>query len=294
MKLYKSPVVFNKDEHTYFLGEKQLFGVTGTLIKRAFPDKYKDVDEETLRKAAEKGSAVHDMIEFHDRFDTAPDNIRLINYERLKYEHGLKVIENEYLVSDEQRYASSIDIVMVNRIGEICLVDTKTTYVLDKKSTALQLSIYKRFFEMKNPMSVSHIYVLWLPNKDETIAEMHELSFVPDDVLDALIDADINDTPFTYSPVPDEYSELESQYRHWDMVMEEAENKLNAVKEKVIELMKSKNISQIKSGIYTVSYIPPKTSRRFDSAAFRKENRLLYDSYMRETESVEQIRFLRK
>lgn len=294
IRLYKSPVVFNKEDHTYHLGDKQLFGVTGTLIRRAFPDKYKSVSEETLRLAAMKGSAVHEMIEFHDRFDTAPDNIRLINYERIKYENGLTVLDNEHLVSDEERYASSIDILAVNRLNEICIIDAKTTYELDKKSTALQLSIYKRFFERQNPeLKVMHIYALWLPNKDESIAELHELAVVPDDVINALIEADINDTPFEYSPIPDEYAELESQYRYWDMILEEAENNIKSIKEKVIDLMKSKGINQIKSGAYTVSYIPKKISKRFDSATFKRENLSLYESYMREAETAEQIRFLK-
>lgn len=294
IRLNKSGVVFNERDHTYHLEGKQLFGITGTLIRRAFPDKYSGVDEETLRNAAQKGSEVHKMIESHDRFDTAPDNIRLMNYEQVKYERGLTVIENEYLVSDNERYASSIDIVMVNRLGEICLVDTKTTYNLDRQSTALQLSIYRWLFELQNPdLKVRHIFVLWLPNKDESIAEIHELSFVPDDVIEALIDADINDEPFTYSPIPDEYAELEAQYRYWDDIREQAENNLKGIKEKVISLMKDKNLSQIKSGFYTVSYIPGKKGRRFDSQAFKRENKPLYESYMRETETAEQVRFLK-
>ena len=38
MKLVKSKVRFDEEQHRYFLGEKELSGITGTLIKKAFPD----------------------------------------------------------------------------------------------------------------------------------------------------------------------------------------------------------------------------------------------------------------
>ena len=59
-----------------------------------------------------------------------------------------------------------------------------------------------------------------------------------------------------------------------------------------MELMKEKNLTQIKSGLYTVSYIPEKTSRRFDSTAFKKENAELYETYMKDSITAAQIRFL--
>ena len=202
-------------------------------------------------------------------------------------------MENEYTVSDEEHYASQIDVVLVNDKDEICLADIKTTYNLDRASVALQLSIYKRFFEMQNPdLKVSHLYAIWLPNKDESIAEFPELSPVDDEVLDALIKADLADEPFSFNPVPQEYEEMEAQYRHWAAIQEEAENNLKAIKEQLMQMMVEKKLQQIKSGYYTVSYIPAKVSKKFDSAAFKKENKELYDSYMKESETAASIRFL--
>lgn len=49
-------ITFIEESHQYFLGEKELKGVTGTLIKKAFPDTYKNIPEAVLMKAAERGS----------------------------------------------------------------------------------------------------------------------------------------------------------------------------------------------------------------------------------------------
>lgn len=297
IRLRKSPVVFNEEEHTYWLGDKQLRGITSTLIKRAFPDKYSGIPESVLANAARKGHELHAQIEFHDNFRTEPENIRIANYERLKEENGLKVVANEYLVSDEKRYASSIDIVMQNIAEEVCITDTKTTWNLDKASVALQLSIYKRLFELQNPgLEVKHAYALWLPNKDETVAELIELPFVDDSTLDALFEADINDKPFTYEPaeaadVPEWYAALEDEYSKWTARKSTAEARLSEIKERLMALMEENGTSQIKSGMYTVSLIPAKETTRFDSALFKKENKDLFDKYQKETVTAAQIRF---
>lgn len=48
-------VTFIEESHQYFIGKKELKGVTGTLIKKAFPDTYKNIPESVLMKAAERG-----------------------------------------------------------------------------------------------------------------------------------------------------------------------------------------------------------------------------------------------
>ena len=291
IELRKSPVVFDAASHTYHLDGVVLQGVTSTLIHRAFPDKYKGIDDEVLAQAAAKGHALHEAIQNYDRFGMVDDD-RIDLYENIKKLHGLTTQENEYLVSDEQHYASSVDIVMTDADGDVCLVDTKTTWNLDRASVALQLSIYKRFFEQQNNgLQVAHLYALWLPNKDHTICELVEVSPVTDDVLDALIAADLNDEPFTYNTVPDGYDELEALYRHYAKMKQEAEQGIDEVKERLMAMMQEKNLTTIKSGYYTVSYIAEKTSKRFDSTLFKSENKELYAKYQKDSVTAAQLRF---
>ena len=40
MILADSGVVFDKENHTYRLGDKQLWGITGMLSSQLFPEKY--------------------------------------------------------------------------------------------------------------------------------------------------------------------------------------------------------------------------------------------------------------
>ena len=292
MKLNQSRVQFDAATHTYHLDGVVLQGITGTLIKRAFPDKYKDVDPEVLAEAARKGHELHEAIQNYDRFGIASDDERVNNYVELKHGRGLITVENEYLVSDNEHYASSIDIVMRNALDEVTLVDTKTTYTLDRASTALQLSIYKRWFEQQNEgLKVAHICALWLPNRDYSICDLVELSPVSAEVIDALIEADLNDEHFEYVTVPQWYEELEVKYRRYAKMKADAEYSIEHIKTQLMEMMKTENLTQIKSGYYTVSYIPEKVGKRFDSTLFKSENKELYNKYMKDSVTAAQVRF---
>ena len=296
IELRRSSVIFDEQQHRYFLNGEELQGVTSTLLRRAFPDKYKDIDPAVLANAAAKGHALHVAIELYDSFgQNATGDERITAYEQLKATRGLTTLENEYLVSDGEHYASSIDIVMQDQNGDICLVDVKSTYTLDKQSTGLQLSIYKRFFEQQNPrLKVEHIYALWMPNRDHSICELHELSVVDSETIDALIEADLNDEPFEFELIPGEWLNLERDYQHWSKVKQEAEEHLDSIKESMLSTMQNANLSAVRTDAMTVTYIPAKTTRRFDSARFRKENTELYDTYMKDVESAPQVRVLPK
>lgn len=294
IELRKSPVVFMEDEHRYFLGDKELQGITSTLIHRAFPDKYKDIDPETLAKAAEKGHQLHTAIELFDNFGGNPANAqdeRIQLYADLMLREGFTKLANEYIVSDEEHYASAIDAVKLNNLKEICLFDFKSTWNLDKASTGLQLSIYKRFFERQNPgLKVAHIYVLWLPNKDHTICQLHELSVVDEETINELIDADLNNKPFTFQKIPDEWQALEFKYRFLLTQKDNVERMLNEVKARMMEIMVSGNYQTIKTDAFTVSYIAEKTSQKFDAKLFKQENEEMYGKYMKDSVTAAQIR----
>ncbi|MBR1448330.1 MAG: hypothetical protein IJ588_06260 [Prevotella sp.] len=286
-ELKKSPVRFDEEKHEYWLGDRQLLGITSTLIHRAFPDKYKGVDSEVLQNAARKGKELHNLIEYHDKFGTDAiehTDPRVQSYERLKTERGLRTIANEYLVSDEERYASSIDIVMLNQQDEICLVDIKTTWKLDRESTALQLSIYKRFFERQNPsLRVVSLFVLWLPNKDMSLAEMISLQPVSNDIIDALMEADIADTPFditaSYGNLPALVASAEDEIIRIEESLKQMKARQEQLKKGLYEVMEKYNVKSFVGSRVRLTRILPTQASSFDSKQFEADHPELYKQY---------------
>lgn len=276
-KLYVSPVRFDKKSHTYSLNGKPLQGVTSTLLRRAFPNKYKDVPEAVLRKAAERGSMIHEDIEYHDKFKTEADSDILSDYDMIKAEKGLRTLANEYLVSDEENYASSVDVVLQQNNGEISLADIKTTYKFDRQSVALQLSIYKIWFEASNPgLKVAHLYGIWI--RDGKV-EFIEVQPVGKQIVKDLIKADLSDKPFSYATVPQWFEHLGNRLKEQLRKKDEIENELEGLKADILEGMRNDGLEQIKTGSFTISYCKPTSSKRFDAKLLKEENKELYDKY---------------
>lgn len=285
IELKKSPVTFRDADHTYWLGDKQLKGITSTLIRRAFPDKYKDIDPDVLANAARKGKELHEAIEYHDNFgQTDTDDPRLAGYDRIKRENGLTTIANEYLVSDEVNYASYIDLVLTDANGDICIADIKTTYTLDRESAALQTSIYKKMFEQQNPNTeVKRLFVIYLPNRDTTIAEIHELQFVGYEVVQSLIEADLADKPFditeTYGDLPIVLRSAEDEVIRIENEMKQMKARQDELKRGLYELMEQHNIKSFESEKIRLTRILPTASETFDTKRFAEQYPELYKQF---------------
>ena len=56
IELRDSGVLFNKELHEYWLGNKQLSGITGMLQRQLFPDEFEGTPDNLLREAARYGT----------------------------------------------------------------------------------------------------------------------------------------------------------------------------------------------------------------------------------------------
>ena len=185
-ELCRSRVKFDPERHTYTLPDgRELSGITPILSEILFPDKYAKVSVEVLKRAAGRGSKIHGAIEFHDTFGARYDDIPEVEwYDRLKRENGLVTLENEYLVSDEELVASSIDVVFT----DYSLADIKTTYRLDTEYLSWQLSIYAWLFEKQNPgLKVPALYAVWLPKPKAGKPRLAKVVRRPDSDVERLL-----------------------------------------------------------------------------------------------------------
>lgn len=63
IELTQSGVIFNEELHEYWLGDKQLSGITEALRKQLHPDMYSAIPKRILEQAAQYGTSVHKSIE---------------------------------------------------------------------------------------------------------------------------------------------------------------------------------------------------------------------------------------
>ena len=130
IELKNSEVIFLEEPHEYWLGDKQLSGITGMIQRQLFPEEYDNVDEAVLKSAATYGTNVHASIEDFDKNWNNDGTVEVADYIKICQEHGLVHEASEYIVSDNNNWASMID--QVYRVSEdtFSLGDIKTYGVM--------------------------------------------------------------------------------------------------------------------------------------------------------------------
>lgn len=283
--LTKPSVVFDKGSHTYFLDGKQLSGITGLLERKLFPTKYAGVDEETLHKAAEYGSNVHEQIAEDDGVDEFVLD-EVLNYRKIITANNLKPIAHEYLVTDSENYASAIDLVFDNEDGTVDLADIKTTYKLDKDYVSWQLSIYAYLFELCNPgLKVNNLYGLWLRDEKSSYEKVYRHD--KDEVLRLLAD-DTEDCFLPDAPkMPADIVEMASQLEEYFTMLKRYEKKYKEqekeFKSRLTKLMGEAGIYNISIGGLKISYVKGYTKSSLDSTRLKKEMPEIVEKYSKTT-----------
>lgn len=152
-------VEFIKDTHQYIVDGIITPSVSEILKETIFFDKYSDVPEAVLQKAAAFGTSIHHAIEHND--DTLLDDTQkrvFADYKRLITEHDITPIKHEQIIYTAD-YAGTFDMIAtIDR--KQALVDIKTTYNLDVEYLSWQLSMYAYAYGHEGDL-----YAIWLPKR---------------------------------------------------------------------------------------------------------------------------------
>lgn len=289
-------VTFIEETHQYFIGKKELKGVTGTLIKKAFPDTYKNIPESVLKKAAERGGLVHNTFEtFCSIFDADIKQYpnpteELLAFHSMLVSFGLHYVASEYLVTDGENFASAIDGVFADEEGNIYLVDYKTTATLHYNNVSLQLSIYAKWFEEQNPdLKVKEIVCMWFKNGQ---SKFQPLPRVADYQIDDLIAAYLaDDAEYQYKvEVPEQFSALEQEFRLITARVDALKIKQDELKEKIMKMMEDNKQKSVKTQFASYSYVAATTKKTFDTKLFKDTEPDHYEHYLKETTTKPSIR----
>lgn len=138
-------LTFDIGPHLYRLCGEVIPSVT-QIMQPLSQKKYGGIREETLRKAAEKGEAVHEGCENWLKYGIEDVPLEYMGYFRAFKEWWS--IRNPSLIGSEvriyhklYRYAGTVDL-LVYIDGRLTLVDIKTTWNLEEKLCRTQLEAY--------------------------------------------------------------------------------------------------------------------------------------------------------
>lgn len=293
MKLNDSNVKFNKELHTYHLDGVVLRGITGTLVKRAYPhtyDKPANLTEEEweniLSQAAERGTAIHEALELYEDVGVIQDIPELNSWVLFKESNNLQCIASEYLVTDSENYATAIDHVLEDEDENAVLVDIKTTATLHVQEVTLQLNICRRLFNMVNPdIKVSKMYAVHLRGDNMHVVEVGSIG---EELLDALFEADIHDKPFDsmvlYGSLPVVFASVEEEIAKLQTEMKAAKERYDELTKGLYALMEENNVKTFTGSKVKLTRKLPTKRKKFNEKLFKEEHADLYEQYLVESE----------
>lgn len=291
MKLNDSPVVFDQENHIYHLDDIVLEGITTILRNQLFQKKYDDVPKEILERAAKKGTLVHEQCELVDALGIEPVVLEAKNYMELKKVHGLKPVANEYLISDEEHFASSIDVVFSgDSDSEVFLADIKTTAKLDIDWLSWQLSIYAYLFEMQNPhLKAKRLFGIWLRGE---VKELKEVQRIDDETIKKLMECEASGNKFVSDdiPLPEngdvipiEAFERAQMIVSLDSKIKSLTEEKKRISDELYQYMEETGEQKFECDRFSVSRIMPSVRPSFDAKGLEKCEPEIYKMYLKET-----------
>ncbi len=289
--LTTSPIFFDPEVHEYLLIGKDFStiaysGVTSILSQVLFPNKYKDVDEDVLARAAARGTRIHELCQATDTRATEPREgddqyvSEVTNYELLKVANDITMIANEYLVSrDDWGIASQID--CVDSDGN--LYDIKTTYRLDTEYVSWQLSFYAEMFEAQNPtLKAGKLFAIWLRGAECKLVEVPRKTPAQ---IQQVIDAWQADETLTTADGDDidRLVAIEEQIAILKDALSELETKRLQALEPIKARMDDDGVKSVDNPRIKITIVADSTSTRFDSKRFKADHSDLFSQYSTET-----------
>ncbi|WP_300969884.1 PD-(D/E)XK nuclease family protein [Porphyromonas vaginalis] len=289
--LTTSPIFFDPEVHEYLLIGRDFStiaysGVTSILSQVLFPNKYKDVDEDVLARAAARGTRIHELCQATDTRATEPREgddqyvSEVTNYELLKLSNDITMVANEYLVSrDDWGIASQIDCVD----SEGNLYDIKTTYRLDTEYVSWQLSFYAEMYEAQNPtLKAGKLYAIWLRGAECKLVEVPRKTPAQiQQVIDAW-QADVTLTTADGDDI-DRLVAIEEQIAILKDALSELEIKRTQALEPIRAKMDEDGVKSVDNPRIKITLVADSTSTRFDSKRFKADHSDLFAQYSTET-----------
>jgi len=164
-------VEFIEKGHLYLYDDLYIIPSVTQILQKMFPDKYKNVPDDILKRKSKYGTQLHKYIEEYEKgiITTTLNYIQEASfnqYIKLKDKYNIEVLEQEQIVHYKDIYAGTFDMIAeVN--GKRYLIDIKATAKLDKEYLSCQLSLYeKAYLYLHSGKKFDGLACIWLPKKD--------------------------------------------------------------------------------------------------------------------------------
>lgn len=290
---------FNEETHTYDEDGKKLISVTQLLTAVGIAEPLDKVDQEKLRRSAERGTLVHG--EIHDYL--VKGNIgftaELESFIEWLAVSEYVVVESEGMVNDDV-VAGTLDLLIRNRkTGEYAIADFKTTSEPHVDTTSFQTSIYAYLYEKTSlgEVTIPKVFMLWF-DRNGKITEI-PLMRQPNEKIERVIDCYLKGEKFTeQEPTITEQitrlEDIENLLRVHKAEMEIYEKKEAEIKKALVKAMEENGIYKFQGETLSIAYVKAGTRNTFDSKKLKAEHPDIYEQYVKTSETAPSVRITLK
>ena len=167
-------IEYLEDIHCYLYNGVILPSIT-KLLSYKYGIKYQSIPDYILKRAAEKGTYMHQVIQDYEEQGIENNLLELEGYKELKKEYKWKCIENEkpviLFIDDNPVACGRLD--MIYKIKkELGIMDFKRTSKLDIDYVSMQLNLYKIAYEQTYNKKIKQLKVCHLRDKKHKIIEI--------------------------------------------------------------------------------------------------------------------------
>lgn len=251
MEINSNNIVFNEDTHTYTRNDADYTSVTTLLKNYNLSADYSNIDPVVLAKAAERGKQVHKVLENYIKKNEFVPNVDLGNFMQYIQLRGIDLTtaaSEEIVYNDTYKIAGTIDFQYIDG-DDIIIADFKTTSSIHWNSVTWQLSIYNYIKTNGDVLSyyLNKLKVIHMYNGKFAI---HELPLIEYNEVVKLLEANLNNTPYTYIPdtsmiISDSESvvleQLMIEINQCEKILEELNAKKAAYSKRLLQNMKDNN-----------------------------------------------------
>lgn len=273
-------IIFDENTHTYFDKDgNKLISVTTLLAKHGLTTNYSNVDEEILRKKAERGTYIHSEVEEHIKEGKIGFTVELMAFIKLCEDAGLKPTESE-MKAARGHIAGTIDLQGVDENGLTFIGDLKTTYKLNKEACRWQLSLYawllnKRFDK----------FLIFHFGKDDN--KIVEIEPIPLEEIERLVDCDLRGITYTAvnlianEEAVNEIELAELRLKRLLIDVEQAKETADKLRAALLAKMQENGIKSIDTELLKLTVVDSYTKNAIDSTRLKAEKPEIYADYLK-------------
>lgn len=303
-------IQFNPDNHTYTVnGKPAKISVTTLIGKQISKDEYIAVPDDVLKRAADRGTAVHADLEYYvghqPHEPTTPECKNFASYIKAngwKIENPLtefKLAIEFTCVVDNKKYSfilcGTADLICILN-GKHIIVDHKTTSVIHEESVRWQMSLLDYMARQLNGYVINGQPFTYVPAEEMYVFHFDKSAVFRPVRVDPISDVEIERLLIAeamdeeYHPTPVEILTPRQQ-----VALEEIEKKLTAIAaaKKILDAEESRLKSEMLAafeahpdapktvdfGTVSCTYKKSYTRTSFDAEKFQQDHPDLFDQY---------------